>query len=80
MRIEELVNYFRYAAIEALQAGGTTHGSVGINLAYEQAAKRFIQRGANRVILCTDGVREARKVLVEQFTGSTIAIAKDVKI
>ncbi|MFM8986373.1 MAG: vWA domain-containing protein, partial [Planctomycetia bacterium] len=125
------------AAIEALQAGGSTHGSAGINLAYEQAAERFIQGGANRVILCTDGdlnvgvtsdealvdlikrkaaggtfltvlgfgsgnlqdekmekladngngvyayidgVREARKVLVEQLTGSTIAIAKDVKI
>jgi secreted protein with Ig-like and vWFA domain len=124
-------------AIEALRAGGSTHGSAGINLAYEQAAERFIQGGANRVILCTDGdlnvgvtsdsalvdlikqkaaggtfltvlgfgtgnlqdekmekladngngvyayidgVREARKVLVEQLTGSTIAIAKDVKI
>jgi Ca-activated chloride channel family protein len=125
------------AAIEALQAGGSTHGSAGITLAYEQAAERFIQGGVNRVILCTDGdlnvgvtsdealveliakqaaggtfltvlgfgtgnlqdekleklaangngvyayidgVREARKVLVEQLTGSTITIAKDVKI
>jgi Ca-activated chloride channel family protein len=125
------------AAIEALRAGGSTHGSAGINLAYEQAAERFIQGGANRVILCTDGdlnvgvtsdaalvdlikqkaaggtfltvlgfgtgnlqdekieklanngngayayidgVREARKVLVEELTGSTITIAKDVKI
>jgi Mg-chelatase subunit ChlD len=124
-------------AIEALRAGGSTHGSAGINLAYEQAAERFPQGGANRVILCTDGdlnvgvttdealvelikqqaaggtfltvlgfgtgnvqdekmekladngngvyasidgVREARKVLVEQLTGSTITIAKDVKI
>ena len=125
------------AAIAALRAGGSTHGSAGINLAYEQAAERFIKGGANRVILCTDGdlnvgvtsdaalvdlikqkaaggtfltvlgfgtgnlqdekmekladngngvyayidgVREARKVLVEQLTGSTITIAKDVKI
>jgi secreted protein with Ig-like and vWFA domain len=125
------------AAMEALRAGGSTHGSAGINLAYEQAAERFIQGGANRVILCTDGdlnvgvtsddalvdlikqkaaggtfltvlgfgtgnlqdekieklanngngvyayidgVREARKVLVEELTGSTITIAKDVKI
>jgi Ca-activated chloride channel homolog len=124
-------------AIDALQAGGSTHGSAGITLAYEQAAERFIEGGANRVILCTDGdlnvgvtsdealvelirkqarggtfltvlgfgdgnlqdeklekladngngiyaaidgVREARKVLVEQLTGSTITIAKDVKI
>jgi uncharacterized protein YegL len=123
--------------IEGLAAGGSTHGSAGIVLAYEQARERFIPGGANRVILCTDGdlnvgitsdaalvdlvqsqardgtfltvlgfgqgnlqdekleaiadkgngvyayvdgVREARKVLVEQLTGSTIAIAKDVKI
>jgi len=125
------------AAIESLTAGGSTHGSAGIALAYEQAAERFIPGGANRVILATDGdlnvgvtsddelvelirrqaaggtfltvlgvgtgnlqdekleklaahgngvyayldsLREARKVLVEQLTGSTITIAKDVKI
>jgi Ca-activated chloride channel family protein len=125
------------AAIESLSSGGSTHGSAGINLAYEQAAERFIAGGANRVIIATDGdlnvgvtsdealvdlirqkaasgtfltvlgfgegnlqdakmekladngngvyayidgAREARKVLVEQLTGSTITIAKDVKI
>ncbi len=125
------------AAIESLSPGGSTHGSAGINLAYEQAAERFISGGVNRVILATDGdlnvgvtsdealvdlikqkaaggtfltvlgfgegnlqdakmetiadngngvyayidgAREARKVLVEQLTGSTITIAKDVKI
>ena len=125
------------AAIDGLVAGGSTHGSAGIALAYDQAQERFIPGGANRVILCTDGdlnvgitsdealvelikekasggtfltvlgfgqgnlqdekmekladngngvyayvdgAREARKVLVEQLTGSTITIAKDVKI
>ncbi len=125
------------AAIESLSAGGSTHGSAGIAMAYEQAAERYIQGGVNRVILATDGdlnvgvtsnealvelvstkakggtfltvlgfgdgnlqddkleqiadrgngiyayidgAREARKVLVEQLTGSTITIAKDVKI
>ncbi|MGB8854010.1 MAG: VWA domain-containing protein [Pirellulales bacterium] len=125
------------AAIEGLSAGGSTHGSAGIALAYEQAAEHFIEGGANRVILATDGdlnvgvtsdaalvdlitqkaaggtfltvlgfgqgnlqdekmekladngngvyayidgVREARKVLVEQLTGATITIAKDVKL
>ena len=125
------------AVIESLSSGGSTHGSAGINLAYEQAAERFIPGGVNRVILATDGdlnvgvtsdealvdlikqkaaggtfltvlgfgegnlqdtkmekiadngngvyayidgAREARKVLVEQLTGSTITIAKDVKI
>jgi Ca-activated chloride channel homolog len=123
--------------IDALSAGGSTNGSAGIELAYEQAAAYFVPGGTNRVILCTDGdlnvgvtsdealvklikrkaaggtfltvlgfgegnlkdakmekladngnglyayidsVREARKVLVEQLTGSTITIAKDVKI
>jgi Ca-activated chloride channel family protein len=125
------------AAIGALEAGGSTHGSAGIALAYEQARAHFVPGGANRVILATDGdlnvgvtstaalvdlikekakagvfltvlgfgegnlqdakmealadngngvyayidgVREARKVLVEQLTGSTVTIAKDVKI
>jgi len=126
-----------FDAIEALEAGGSTHGSAGIALAYEQAREHFIPGGSNRVILATDGdlnvgvtstaalidlikekaragvfltvlgfgegnlqdekmealadngngvyayidgVREARKVLVEQLTGSTVTIAKDVKI
>jgi Ca-activated chloride channel family protein len=125
------------AAIDGLAAGGATHGSAGIVLAYEQAAAHFIPGGVNRVLLATDGdlnvgvtgdealvalvtekakggtfltvlgvgtgnlqdaklekiadrgngiyayldgAREARKVLVEQLAGSTITIAKDVKI
>jgi Ca-activated chloride channel family protein len=124
-------------AIDGLGAGGSTHGSAGIQMAYEQAANHFIPDGVNRVILCTDGdlnvgitrdddlvhfiedkaktgvfltvlgfgtgnlkdskmekladkgngtyayidsLREARKVLVEQMTGSLVTIAKDVKI
>lgn len=43
------------AAIDGLQPGGSTHGSEGIELAYEQAARNFIQGGINRVILATDG-------------------------
>lgn len=43
------------AAVDRLQAGGSTHGSAGIRLAYEQAVAGFIQGGVNRVILCTDG-------------------------
>lgn len=42
-------------AIEALQAGGSTNGAAGINLAYEEAIRHFIGEGENRVILCTDG-------------------------
>lgn len=125
------------AAIEKLKAGGSTHGSAGIQLAYEQAVAGFIKEGVNRVILCTDGdfnvgvsspeeleklitkkaqsgvflsvlgfgsgnlkdrtmetladkgngnyayidsLSEARKVLVEQMSGTLVTIAKDVKI
>jgi autotransporter-associated beta strand protein len=125
------------AAINRLQAGGSTHGSAGIKLAYEQAVAGFIKGGVNRVILCTDGdfnvgvsspeeleklikhqaksgvflsvlgfgsgnlkdrtmetladkgngnyayidsLSEARKVLVEQMSGTLVTIAKDVKI
>jgi len=43
------------AALERLRAGGSTHGSAGIRLAYEVAARNLIRGGNNRVILATDG-------------------------
>lgn len=43
------------AAIENLQAGGSTAGGEGIRLAYATARKNFIPNGNNRVVLCTDG-------------------------
>ncbi|HUY91292.1 MAG TPA: VWA domain-containing protein [Pirellulales bacterium] len=42
-------------ALEQLQAGGSTNGASGIQLAYETARQNFIRGGVNRVILCTDG-------------------------
>jgi Ca-activated chloride channel family protein len=42
-------------AIDALDAGGSTAGGEGIQLAYKTAKKNFIKDGNNRVILCTDG-------------------------
>jgi Ca-activated chloride channel family protein len=44
-----------FAALDRLQAGGTTAGAAGIRLAYETAEKHFIRGGNNRVILATDG-------------------------
>ncbi len=124
-------------ALDKLQAGGSTNGGQGIELAYATATRSFVQGGINRVILATDGdfnvgitdrgqlvdliekeaktgvflsvlgfgmgnykddalealaqhgngnyayidgPAEARKVLVEQATGTLITIAKDVKI
>ncbi|RCS53073.1 VWA domain-containing protein [Bremerella cremea] len=125
------------AALDHLQAGGSTNGGQGIQLAYKTATENFIQGGTNRVILCTDGDfnvgetstgglvemaaeqakkniylsilgfgignhndsmleqlsnkangnysfidndKEAKKVLVEQMSGTLLTIAKDVKI
>jgi len=42
-------------AIEQLEAGGSTNGGAGIQLAYSVARENFVQGGANRVILATDG-------------------------
>jgi Ca-activated chloride channel family protein len=126
------------AALRQLQAGGSTAGGAGIQLAYQIAEDNFIEGGTNRVILCTDGDfnvgvtstaelerlceqkakdtgvflsvlgfgrgnlndammeaiadqgngnyhyvdnrTEARRVLVEEMTGTLVTIAKDVKI
>ncbi|MCP9494047.1 MAG: VWA domain-containing protein [Pyrinomonadaceae bacterium MAG19_C2-C3] len=42
-------------AIDNLEAGGSTNGGEGIELAYRIASQNFIQGGTNRVILATDG-------------------------
>jgi Ca-activated chloride channel family protein len=43
------------AALEGLQAGGSTAGGAGIRLAYDVARQSFLRGGNNRVVLCTDG-------------------------
>ncbi|WP_250655759.1 vWA domain-containing protein [Alkalimarinus coralli] len=42
-------------AIDQLQAGGSTHGSAGIELAYQLGQQATIEKGINRVVLATDG-------------------------
>ncbi|MDH7511935.1 MAG: von Willebrand factor type A domain-containing protein [Clostridiales bacterium] len=49
-RKEEIIS-----AIDKLQAGGSTAGGEGIQLAYKIAEENFIREGNNRVILATDG-------------------------
>ncbi len=125
------------AALDRLNAGGSTNGGAGIELAYKLAKENFTKDGVNRVILATDGdfnvgvtsesalVKlvekkaqdgiflsvlgfgngnyndsmmeqiadrgngnyayvdgdgEAKKVLVDQLSGTLVTIAKDVKI
>ena len=43
------------AALENLEAGGSTNGGSGIQLAYRTAVANFAAAGTNRVILATDG-------------------------
>ncbi len=43
------------AALDRLQAGGSTNGGDGIRLAYAMAKQAFVKDGVNRVILATDG-------------------------
>jgi Ca-activated chloride channel family protein len=43
------------AALDRLEAGGSTNGGQGIVLAYAEAKRNFIKDGLNRVILGTDG-------------------------
>ena len=43
------------AAIERLQAGGSTAGGAGLRLAYDIARQNFDPKGNNRIILATDG-------------------------
>lgn len=43
------------AALNRLEAGGSTNGGEGIVLAYKLAEENFIKDGVNRVILGTDG-------------------------
>ncbi|MEM7360461.1 MAG: VWA domain-containing protein [Pseudomonadota bacterium] len=61
------------AALKRLQAGGSTAGGAGIELAYQLAEQNFDKDGVNRIILATDGdfnvgmqSNEALKTLVER--------------
>jgi Ca-activated chloride channel family protein len=43
------------AAVAKLEAGGSTAGGAGLQLAYKVAKENLIPGGNNRIILCTDG-------------------------
>jgi Ca-activated chloride channel family protein len=43
------------SALDALEAGGSTNGGEGIELAYRIAQEHFRKNGINRVVLATDG-------------------------
>ncbi|MFO1516138.1 MAG: VWA domain-containing protein [Lysobacterales bacterium] len=69
------------AALDRLQAGGSTNGGAGIELAYATAQQAYIPHGVNRVLLATDGdfnvgtvSTEALKTLVADKRKSGIAL------
>ncbi|WDS36169.1 VWA domain-containing protein [Pseudoxanthomonas sp.] len=69
------------AALDQLEAGGSTNGGDGIRLAYAMARQAFIKRGSNRVILATDGdfnvgtvSQDALETLVSDARSSGIAL------
>jgi len=43
------------AALDRLEAGGSTNGGAGIDMAYAMAKQGYIRNGVNRVLLATDG-------------------------
>lgn len=43
------------AALDRLEAGGSTNGGEGIRLAYAAARQGFVEGGVNRILLATDG-------------------------
>ena len=43
------------SSLDRLEAGGSTNGGEGIQLAYAVAVDHYLEGGVNRVILCTDG-------------------------
>jgi Ca-activated chloride channel family protein len=70
------------AALDRLEAGGSTNGAAGIELAYAMAAQAWVEGGINRVLLATDGDFnvgtvdfEQLKDLVEEKRKSGVALS-----
>jgi Ca-activated chloride channel homolog len=68
-------------ALDGLEAGGSTNGGAGIQLAYATAKQAFIKGGVNRVVLATDGDfnvgtvdNEALKTLVAEQRSGGVAL------
>ena len=55
------------AALSRLQAGGSTNGAAGIELAYAMAEQGYKKGGINRVLLATDGDFNVGTVNIEQL-------------
>ncbi|MBT8243936.1 MAG: DUF3520 domain-containing protein [Winogradskyella sp.] len=69
-------------ALDKLNAGGSTAGGAGIELAYKLAEKNFKKNGNNRVILATDGdfnvgasTDKAMEILIEEKRKSGVFLS-----
>jgi Ca-activated chloride channel family protein len=56
------------SALDRIQAGGSTNGGAGIELAYAVAQDHFIEGGVNRVVLASDGDFNVGTVSVDALT------------
>jgi len=70
------------SALDRLEAGGSTNGAAGIQLAYALAERAFLRHGINRVMLATDGDFnvgvvdfEQLKDLIEEKRKSGVALS-----
>ncbi|MBV1877648.1 MAG: VWA domain-containing protein [Pseudomonadales bacterium] len=68
-------------AIDGLEAGGSTNGGAGIELAYRLAEEHFIAGGINRVLIASDGdmnvgvvSQDKLKALIEQKRKKGVAL------
>lgn len=57
------------AAIDSLNAYGSTNGQAGLELAYTEATRGFIAHGINRVILATDGDFNVGQTSIDALKG-----------
>jgi len=55
------------SALDRLEAGGSTNGAAGIQLAYAMAQQGWVRGGINRVLLATDGDFNVGTVNFEQL-------------
>ncbi|WP_265468629.1 vWA domain-containing protein [Arenimonas daejeonensis] len=67
-------------ALGRLEAGGSTNGGEGIDLAYAMAKQSFITGGVNRIVLATDGdfnvgIHDERALETKVETGRKTGIA-----
>jgi hypothetical protein len=70
------------SVVDTLKADGVTAGSKGIQVAYENAKKQFINGGNNQVILATDGVfrisGKDRKMIINAANSTSEKISLSV--